>query len=512
MFYRPDSSPVESVEDLPQPDVQVSANDHAAQEFAVAKADLPARTNSTLRKLAKLRKRLSNLSNSSTKSPAVSKASKTSKSSATGSVRGHNRGGVSWTSLGGILRWASRSKRSRSNSVRNVSGSSGVITGSNSVTEKAEHEMSPEELLAATAAATEAALSGPKNLTFPARAPLNPGAKPVMQRTTSRFREDLPEFLLSPSTSRVHSPVQEIEHENEGESMSEIMDVEPLPIQGAVTTFMRDAESESEQESDEESIIMPPTAFHGQYHRVQPPDESWLNVDADVGAGPHHLNRDDEHNEEDDVVADSLDPSPEPQQSLSLASIDSEGSWLSGGRAMRRRSAQPQRSLDNVSRNSYQRWTSNDHINNHSNYYGESLSVLASSDVEPDHEVDDDNETVNGEADTSGLTKTDANENELAHENENESATWGSVNERKVQVDSLHTASLMKSHEGLLKTFYDGEEAEASPTSHLSPVSLDSENSPVSDDFDSVQRATSVNLGRGHVRHISAGSAKLLEM
>ncbi|EPE03600.1 hypothetical protein F503_01858 [Ophiostoma piceae UAMH 11346] len=515
MFYRPDSSPVESLEVLPQPvpkdeiprDIQANGN----AEFV--SAAVPTRTTSTLRKLAKLRKRLSNLSNSSTKSPAVSKASK---SSANGSVRGHTRGAVSWTSLGGILRWASRSKRSnRSNSTRNISGSSGAITGNNSLTEKAEHEMTPEELLAATAAATEAALSGPKNPTpFHARAPLNTGVKPGVHRTMSRFREDLPEFLMSPPTSckqsPEHSPVPE--HANEGDSMSEIIDVESLPIQGVVTnttTFMRD------DESDEESIIMPPTTFHGQYHSVEPPvDESWLHVDADIVADPYQ----ETHNEEDDIVADSLDPSPEPQQSLSLASIDSEGSWLSGGRAQRRRSTQPQRSLDNVSRSSYQRWTSNDHINNHSNYYNQaeqSLSALPSSDIEPEQDEDEDEvETVNGEADTSGLTKT---ETETDDQHVNESAHWGSVNERKVQVDTpLHTATLVKSHEGLLKTFYDGEEAEASPTSPVSPTSLDSENSPVSDgDFQAlkgVQRATSVNLGRGHVRHISAGSAKLLEI
>ena len=514
MFYRPDSSPVESVEVLPRPvpkdaiSQDIEANDNA--DFAPAA--VPTRTTSTLRKLAKLRKRLSNLSNSSTKSPTVSKASK---SSANGSVRGHTRGAASWTSLGGILRWASRSKRSnRSNSTRNISGSSGAITGNHSLTEKAEHEMSPEELLAATAAATEAALSGPKNPTpFHARAPLNAAVKTGVHRTMSRFREDLPEFLMSPPRSRKASPEPSpvAEHENEGESMSEIMDVESLPIQGVVTnttTFMHDGES------DEESIIMPPTTFHGQYHSVQPPvDESWLHVDADIVADPYQ----DAHNEEGDIVADSLDPSPEPQQSLSLASIDSEGSWLSGGRAQRRRSAQPQRSLDNVSRSSYQRWTSNDHIKNHSNHYNQaqhSLSALPSSDIEPEQDDEDEVETVNGEADTSGLTKT---ETETEDQRVNESAHWGSVNERKVQVDTpLHMATLAKSHEGLLKTFYEGEEAESSPTSPVSPTSLDSENSPVSDgdfqDLKGVQRATSVNLGRGHVRHISAGSAKLLEL
>jgi hypothetical protein len=58
----------------------------------------------------------------------------------------------------------------------------------------------------------------------------------------------------------------------------------------------------------------------------------------------------------------------------------------------------------------------------------------------------------------------------------------------------------MKSREGLLNM--SGEEDDSDTDEHHDGEKGDP----------ALQRATSINLGRGHVRHISAGSAKLLEL
>ncbi|KAK4695918.1 hypothetical protein P7C71_g1911, partial [Lecanoromycetidae sp. Uapishka_2] len=65
----------------------------------------------------------------------------------------------------------------------------------------------------------------------------------------------------------------------------------------------------------------------------------------------------------------------------------------------------------------------------------------------------------------------------------------------------------VKSREGLLNDFQtaDMESAESSPSGD-SPVS------PENATYPTIQRATSVDIGKGHARHISAGSARLLNL
>jgi hypothetical protein len=70
---------------------------------------------------------------------------------------------------------------------------------------------------------------------------------------------------------------------------------------------------------------------------------------------------------------------------------------------------------------------------------------------------------------------------------------WGSVEAR--QHPNMVDAERVKSREGLLNSFNDDDDSEA-----------DSVEEPA------MHRAKSVNLGKGHARHISAGSARLLDL
>lgn len=62
-----------------------------------------------------------------------------------------------------------------------------------------------------------------------------------------------------------------------------------------------------------------------------------------------------------------------------------------------------------------------------------------------------------------------------------------------------------RSKEGLLNDFQNAEESGESSPSGDSPESPENP-------YSSIQRATSVDLGKGHARHISAGSARLLNL
>ncbi|KAM4060521.1 hypothetical protein HRG_001920 [Hirsutella rhossiliensis] len=110
------------------------------------------------------------------------------------------------------------------------------------------------------------------------------------KRTRSRFREDLPDYPLSPPDSLVQSP--------EGEP--------PLPVVDEVKTPATESR---------------PTTAPG-----DPPTSGFHSLDA-LRHMPTSAER----------LYSAI--SPDPQLSMSLASIDSEGSWLSGRVGSRRRSA-----------------------------------------------------------------------------------------------------------------------------------------------------------------------------
>lgn len=272
----------------------------------------------------------------------------------------------------------------------------------------------------------------------------------VPKRTLSRFREDLPETPISPPDSRVQSanaePLATIPAEHE-----------PPPLEDTVPGM---------------------TPVEAQHPCHEP-----LTSEISRETSTVWLRR-----------AASFRPQP-----MSLASIDSEGSWLSGRINSTRRSNQTQK------RESTQSSQARDSLQQSSG---------GSDETGPSHEEEDlaiaDDEYLSRFARrpsnaTSVWAHRKSTGSARPSSDEDEDARWGAVcGKVPTLVEGRHTRERIKSHEGLLNMF--GEEADSDPGSLDSPISQDPEPEP------EVQRATSVSLGKGHVRNFSAGSAKLLNL
>lgn len=266
----------------------------------------------------------------------------------------------------------------------------------------------------------------PESLTGNYVARKGSGAAP--KRTRSRFREDLPDFPLSPPDSRVQSPEA---------------DLPPLPVvaeQGMGETGTR-------------PISIP------RY---------------DTPASGHRQ-------------TSSYIPSPEPQMSMSLASIDSEASWLSGRMGSKRAST----IRDALARANRQE---REHSSSPTNSTQEDLAIADDeymSRLAPKHSSNRRQGSM-----VSGEGRPSSDEGDL----ETDDLRWGAVGARAQMIHShVHDRETMKSREGFLDMDLTDQES-------ISPVS------PVSDGKEDVQRARSINLGGGHARNFSAGSAKLFEV
>ncbi|OIW31822.1 hypothetical protein CONLIGDRAFT_572708 [Coniochaeta ligniaria NRRL 30616] len=268
----------------------------------------------------------------------------------------------------------------------------------------------------------------------------------VPKRTMSRFREDLPEITpLSPPISRVQSP-----------------DTDVIP------PTIRETSPEIERRSGEAHAS--PTGNGNIYGA---PDSPRASSEA-MRETPSTFSRPDEAN-----------ASP-VGQNMSLASIDSEASWLSGRIGSRRRSSARSQPPHRVSSNN---------------------SPTADQDVTREEVSIDDDEYLSrftssghGPAPLNRMSTGEARPSS----DEGEEARWGSVKGQVPTVVQTHTAERMKSREGLLNSF--GEEAESD-----NDEAPGGDNSPTEGPAE-VQRATSINLGKSHVRNFSAGSAKLLNL
>ncbi|KAI0193146.1 hypothetical protein F4808DRAFT_359509 [Astrocystis sublimbata] len=250
----------------------------------------------------------------------------------------------------------------------------------------------------------------------------------VPKRTMSRFREDLPELPISPPDSRMASPE------------AELSATEPLPV-------------------IPDDIAM----------RYDTPIEGLRHQEA-MRATPISINRDD------------VQPSP-ALHSMSLASVDSEGSWLSGRISRKRTSSGMRTSLP---------------------YPPRTVSALSSRSegessehTESDNIVDD--EYLNSVVPARLHRLSTGEARPSSDEDEDPSPKWGAVGQTPTVMQHTET---MRSREGFLQSFDDKEAASING-------SEDEEGgqSPVEP-----QHATSVVLGKGHFRNFSAGSAKLLEV
>ncbi|KAH0428053.1 hypothetical protein CcaCcLH18_09281 [Colletotrichum camelliae] len=279
----------------------------------------------------------------------------------------------------------------------------------------------------------------------------------VPKRTRSRFREDLPELPLSPPDSRVGSP--EVEEP-------------PLPIVSEART------AENTLDDDESPAVVRHDTPTSDLRRV---DEKMEKLEK-MRQTPTSLRH-------------SIQPSPEQPQSVSMASIDSEASWLSGRIGNRRASGmraasiqrfqQPQNRSHSPSANDTEEELADD----------EYLSNLAT----PSREMlagDDDDERTPRKSTGDAFPSSDEEEVTMMDEAD---MKWGSVERQRATAVVPHQHQRIKSREGLLKTFEDVDSAATS-----------AENSE--GETPKLQRATSVSLSRGLARHVSSGSAKMLEV
>ena len=297
----------------------------------------------------------------------------------------------------------------------------------------------------------------------------------VPKRTMSRFREDLPELPLSPPDSRVQSPEA---------------DVVP-PIRTGFTDKKGGGRGSVENPFLDTSIRRHDTPTSG-YRSL----EQASRLRNETPTSGHRS----------DV------PSPEPSavMSQSLASIDSEGSWLSGRpRAGSKRSSAQQAS--------HQARDSTSSLQKRYKEYSESAEELGIAEDEYFSRL-----TPGPEDGFGKMSKQRASGNPMPSSDEEDgdsvaspggSTKWGAVGRQPTVV---HHEPRAKSREGLLN-----ESENDSPTEPPGDVpqelidrnnfGLDGKNKPLPED-PGIERASSVNLGKGHARRISAGSARLLDL
>lgn len=246
----------------------------------------------------------------------------------------------------------------------------------------------------------------------------------IPKRTMSRFREDLPELPLSPPDSRVASPE------------AEPVPAEPLPVIHDDTQMRYDTPTSVRR--SQEIMRATPISFH----------------------------------------RDEIQASPAPQ-SMSLASIDSEGSWLSGRAAPKRASAGLRGSLQT------QRIPSGD-----SDSSGRTDEAIA------------DDEYLNSVVPAELRRSSTGEARPSSDEEDGHDARWGEVGHIPTV---MHHRETMRSREGLLLQSFEDDEKDIEKSSDEG--TFEEGVSPTEP-----QRATSVILKKGHVRNFSAGSAKLLDL
>ncbi|KAI9753929.1 MAG: hypothetical protein M4579_004950 [Chaenotheca gracillima] len=293
-------------------------------------------------------------------------------------------------------------------------------------------------------------------------------------RTMSKFREDLPELPISPPNSRIQSPeaaLPEAMHENAIPERAESSLAERISM-AASSVDARDPFADP--------------ALKGKGDRSARGSRS-MEVPSPEGGAPSTI------------------------VSQSLASIDSEGSWLSGRPA--KRNSQPLSPPLRESESSLQK---------RYNDFSDSAEELGVAEDEYFSRLTPGPEQSyggNGGGPVQDpLEKRRPSSTAMFSETTDESPTLATTTTTTVhhgtvarQPTIVHHGTRAKSSEGLLNQFQEGESVD--PDSPASPTNrsfdLPGEEEEI---MGKPQRATSVDLGMKHVRHISAGSAKLLDI
>ena len=288
----------------------------------------------------------------------------------------------------------------------------------------------------------------------------------IPKRTMSKFREDLPELPISPPDSRVASP--------------EADDVPPIRNE------YPDKKTGARVSTDDPRV------------RYDTPTSGYRSLDTMRRETPTSGHR-------------SLEaPSPEPTAAVSqsLASIDSEGSWLSGRKGSSKRgSAQlPVQTLRDSASSLQQRY----------NQYSESAEELGIVEDEYFSRLTpgpDDQHRIHRQSAANASSDDEDGGSMGASPAPSEKTKWGAVARHPTVV---HRQPRAKSTEGLLNEFdvdsgseLPGETPQEMPEKRKS---YEFTKDLIEDDDVSLHRASSVDLGKGHARHISAGSARLLEI
>ena len=282
----------------------------------------------------------------------------------------------------------------------------------------------------------------------------------VPKRTMSRFREDLPDFPISPPDSRVQSP--------------EADDVPPI------RTDYPDRKAGNRTSADDPRV------------RYDTPTSGYRSLDTIRRETPTSGYR--------SVEA----PSPEPLvMSQSLASIDSEGSWLSGRKGSSKRgSAQlPSHPLRDSASSLQQRYDE----------FSESAEELGIAEDEYFSRLTpgpDNQHKIHRQSAANASSDDEDGGSMGASPVSSENTIWGAVVRHPTVV---HRQPRAKSTEGLLN---ESVVESGSETPGESPHEASDQRTSYkfNEDDSIVHRASSVDLGKNHARHISAGSAKLLEL
>ncbi|KAG0652686.1 hypothetical protein D0Z07_0524 [Hyphodiscus hymeniophilus] len=288
----------------------------------------------------------------------------------------------------------------------------------------------------------------------------------IPKRTMSKFREDLPELPISPPDSRVQSP--------------EADDVPPI------RTDYPDKKTGKRASADDPRM------------RYDTPTSGYRSVDTVRRETPTSGHR--------SVEA----PSPEPIAALSqsLASIDSEGSWLSGRKGGSKRGSSQIMShpLHDSASSLQQRY----------NQYSESAEELGIAEDEYFSRLTpgpDDQHRIHRQSAANASSEDEDGGSMGASPVPSEKTKWGAVGRHPTVV---HRQPRAKSTEGLLNEFdvdYGSETpGETPPDIPNRRISYGFNKDLMKEDEVSLHRASSVDLGRHHARHISAGSARLLEL
>ena len=281
-------------------------------------------------------------------------------------------------------------------------------------------------------------------------------------RTQSRFKEDLPELPISPPDSQVQS--LEV---NRQSPLSDIPGSRGTDIVGSTAASGKPL-SDIHPAFREEVALSRHASLRGRANSPEGPSSGLL--------------------------------------SQSLASVDSEGSWLTGRPVKRLSQPQPLRESSGSLQDRLQELGQSDEDLLGTPEEEKYMGTLTPAPDEAPPKIPERRRPYMGAVARLG---SDSDDESVFHPAPaaiaQEEGKWHGAVGKQPTIVRQGPGKRAKSREGLLNDFQNAEESGESSPSGDSPVSPENP-------YPSIQRATSVDIGKGHARHISAGSARLLNL